>query len=801
MRDFKSLTRIGAAVAILLVLGGCDSPEERAQKHLERGQALIEAGDTVKARLEFRNALRLNGNLVGARYELARLAEEAGDLRQAFGLYRDVAEAEASNVPVRIKLAQFLLAANDLEEARTYTDAAYALAPEDPEVLATKAAVDYRVGNTALARDLARRALAIAPDLVPAHIVLISDLVVSGDLAGALISLDEVLARLPEDQALHLLRLRILSVMNDPDQVRAQLERMVELYPDQLPFREALVQFHARNDDVDAAIAGLRDLAALRDDKLEGFRALTGYIYAARGAEAARAELAAALSTAGPELRAGLALLQSEVELRDGKPAEARRLLEEVVAEFPENANDARVRLAGLALNEGNREEARRLAETVLDGDGDNVAALGIRASVLIAEHKGDEALLDIRRALNLDPQNAQLMLLEANAHERNGNMDLMRERLASAARTSDYAPEISLRYAGLLRQQNQLSAAEAVMTEAVQRNPANPALLAGLAELRLQLGDLAGAETIASRLREVEGGTGVAEQVLAASLAQQGRLVESTAALERALADPAGNESALASLVASYVRQGQVERAEALLDDLIAANPENRRAIILRAEVHLLRGETDRVPVLLQSLIDQAPDQQDGYLLLSRFHLQQGDPAQAEVVMRAGVDAAPASQPLRLLLAERLELRGAIDDAIVQYEELYRLNPDSVVVVNNLASLLAEYRETDPEAIAFASRVARRLSNTTVPHFLDTAGWVAFLNGNTEEALEKLQLAATGLPNNPLVRYHLGRVYSAVGNVELARAELEASLAIAPDFPKAESARAALAALPDTDG
>ena len=801
MRDRKPLIRLSAAVAILLVLAGCDSPEERAQKHLERGQALVQAGETVKARLEFRNALRLNSGLVDARYELARLAEEAGDLRQAFGLYRDVAEAQASNVPVRVKLAQFLMAGNELDEARGYVDAAYALAPEDPEVLATKAAVDYRLGNTALGRDLARRALAIAPDLVPAHVVLISDLVVSGDLAGALTSLDEVLARLPEDQVLHLLRLRVLSAMNDPQQVLAQLERMVALYPDQLPFREALVQFHANNDDVDAAIAGLRELAALREDRLEGLRTLTGYIYAARGADAARAELASALATAAPELRAGLGLLQSEVELRDGNPAEARRVLEEIIVAFPDNATDARLRLGALALNDGNREEARRLAEIVLDGDAENVTALGIRASVLIAEHKGDEALLDIRRALNLDPQNAQLMLLEASAHERNGNMDLMRERLASAARASDYAPQIALQYAGVLRQQNQLSAAEAVMTEAVQRNPTNPAILTGLAELRLQLGDLAGAETIASRLREIEGGSGVAEQVLAASLAQQGRLDESTAALERALADPDGSASALASLIATYVRQGQVERAEALLDELIATNAENQRAIILRAEVHLLRGETAQVPGLLQRLIDQSPDQQEGYLLLSRFYLQQGDLTQAEAVMRDGVEAVPTSQPLRLLLAERYEIRGAIDDAIVQYEELYRLNPDSVVVVNNLASLLAEYRENDPEAVAFASRVARRLSNSTVPHFLDTAGWVAFLNGNNEEALEKLQVAASGLPNNPLVRYHLGRVYSAVGNIELARAELEASLAIEPNFPKADSARAALAALPDTDG
>ena len=803
MRDLATYARLTAVLAIVATLGACDSPEERAEKHLLRGRTLVEAGEGAKARIEFRNALRLNRELTDARYELGKLAEEGGNLREAVGLYRDVADADAANLDVRIKLTQFMLLGNNLEEARRYADEAYALSPDRAEVIATKAAVDYRLGDTADAIDKARRAVEIDPDLVSAHVVLIADKVSGGDIDGALADVDAVLERIPDDQVLNLLRLRIVSAADRPDAVREQLVRMVALYPDQLEFRQALVQYHAQRGETAAAIAGLRELVGLRDDRSTAVLDLVRYVYSIQGADAARTELNDALASATDDTRRSLQLALSELEYREGNGAVARSLLDSLIAEAPgpAEAAEARLRLAGIELSEGKPAEARTLAETVLANDADNVAALAIRASVLIQDYKPEEALLDIRRALNLDPQNVQLMLLEAEAHERNGNIDLVRDRLASAARTSQYNSEISLRYAGLLRGQNQLSAAEAVLDEALRRNPADRRILAALAELRLQLGNLGGAEAIATRLREIEGGAVAADQVVAASLAQQGRIGESVAILEQSLADPDTNEGALASLVATYVRQGEIAKAETLLDDLIARNASNTRATILRAEVHLLRGQPDQARLLLQRLIDQSPNEATGYLLLSRFHIQQGDRDLAGSVMRRGVAAAPDSQPLRLQFAEYLESEGFIDDAIAQYRELYRLNPDSVIVVNNLASLLAEYYETDAEAMEFASRVVRRLNSSTVPHFQDTVGWVTFLNGDTAEALTLLRQAAEGLPNNPLVRYHLGRVLQASGDIASARAELEAALALSPEFPKAQSARDALASLPETDG
>jgi tetratricopeptide (TPR) repeat protein len=198
---------------------------------------------------------------------------------------------------------------------------------------------------------------------------------------------------------------------------------------------------------------------------------------------------------------------------------------------------------------------------------------------------------------------------------------------------------------------------------------------------------------------------------------------------------------------------------------------------------------------------VARAPQDPVSHLVLARFLVQRGDAAQGEAVLRAGIEALPRSEPIQLQLADLLERRGAMIEALEVYERLYGLNPESILVSNNYASLLAEFHEQDAEAVAKAMRIARRLRGSRVPHFQDTYAWITFLSGNSEEALRLLTEAAEALPGNPLVRYHFGRVLAAVGDAGRARSELEAALAIDPSFPKSQSAREILATLRPSNG
>ena len=783
-----------------LLLTACDSVEERIAKHHARGVELVEAGDDDKAALEFRNALQLDQDHVPSRLEAGKLYERQGDLRAAVGNYRAVTELDAQNVEARVALARLLLAGGLLDEALTFAEQALALAPDDADALAAKAGISIRLGNTDDAVADARRALEIDPDNEAAELILVAERFTAGDLDTALARIDTVLERAPENRAFNVLKLQLLASAGRNEEVVAHLEKLTGLYPDERAFARALAQTRVGTGDMVGADAALRAFAASHPDDTDAALDVVRLARQTGGVDAARVALQEFIdSAATPDdafpFRLAQVQLDYTADRRDDAKAALRSLIDS--AENEENAATARIQLARLLFSEKDIDGAAALIAEVLDADDENVEALAIRANIAIEQYRPADAIADVRRALAGNPQNVQLMLIEARAHERNGSPDLSIERLAAATRTSNFAPNVANFYVRGLLARGEISAAETVLTEVVRRNPGNRAALAQLAELRLRLEDWVGAEEVADALRALEGGgEAAAAQVVAASLSGQGRVEESIQLLENFSETSENGEAAVAGLVANYVRAGQIDRAEAFIDDILSDNPNNVRARLLRAELYVLRGSADQATEELRAVIDIAPQAPIGYVTLARLNLQQGLLDNAAAVAREGIDAVENDQVLRLLVAQIAEIEGDFDHASTEYEALYAQNPESLVAANNLVSLVAEHRYTNEESLALATRVAQRLRGSSSPEIQDTYGWVQFLNGDPEAALRSLAPAADALPNNALVRYHAGRVYAELGQTAEARAHLEAALALDANFPKADSARDALASL-----
>ncbi|MGC9418483.1 MAG: tetratricopeptide repeat protein, partial [Rhodovulum sp.] len=145
-------------------------------------------------------------------------------------------------------------------------------------------------------------------------------------------------------------------------------------------------------------------------------------------------------------------------------------------------------------------------------------------------------------------------------------------------------------------------------------------------------------------------------------------------------------------------------------------------------------------------------------------------------------------------------EQDGDVDGAIEIYETLYAQNSSSVVVANNLASLLATYRD-DAASLDRAWTIARRLRDADAPALQDTYGWILHRRGNSAEALPYLEAAAQGLPNDPLVQYHLGQAYIALDQPQDALEQFRKAVEIAGPAdtrPQIEDARVLVQSLQD---
>jgi predicted Zn-dependent protease len=195
-----------------------------------------------------------------------------------------------------------------------------------------------------------------------------------------------------------------------------------------------------------------------------------------------------------------------------------------------------------------------------------------------------------------------------------------------------------------------------------------------------------------------------------------------------------------------------------------------------LLGAVQQAANQPDQALNSFKMAIEKQPKSPLGYQALAQFYLSQHKIDQGRDVLRAGLKEQPDNVTLRLMWADILEFRQDYNGAINEYESMLAKDPGSLIVANNLASLLADYR-TDNDSLKRAQSLADRLRQSPVPQFKDTVGWVDYRTGNYKDAVPLLEQAATALPNLASVHYHLGAAYIASGESTKASAQLDLAL------------------------
>ena len=97
----------------------------------------------------------------------------------------------------------------------------------------------------------------------------------------------------------------------------------------------------------------------------------------------------------------------ADLDVHDGNFADGAQLLEKLIssATSPADANAARAKLAAMQLGRKNVPAAEALIADILCTDSHNTDALKLRASIRIDQGQLDDAIADLRQALNDQPQ------------------------------------------------------------------------------------------------------------------------------------------------------------------------------------------------------------------------------------------------------------------------------------------------------------------------------------------------------------------------------------------------------------
>jgi Tfp pilus assembly protein PilF len=403
-----------------------------------------------------------------------------------------------------------------------------------------------------------------------------------------------------------------------------------------------------------------------------------------------------------------------------------------------------------------------------------------------------EAAINTLRTALNDQPQSSELMMLLGAAYEGNGAIELAEKQYSDALRVSNFSPSVGLSYLSFLRRRGAEDRAENLLTQLAERWPQNIEILSKLAEVKLVKKDWAGAQALAEKIKILPGGITTADELLGSVLIEQDKVSQGIDLLQKAYAATPSATAPMLTLVRAYVRTKQPDKATALLQNLLQKDPANAEAYVLLGNIQAANNSSQQAIDSFRKAIEKQPSDIAGYRALAGFYLSQDNIPLAQQVIRQGLDHQPDSFDLHLLWASTLERQGDYDGAIHEYETMLPKNPGSLILANNLASVLANHK-TDKASLERAKSLAVMLQKSPVPQFKDTLGWVDYQNGDYKNAVPLLEQASVAMPNQADFHYHLGMSYIAVAELDKASEQLNIAMKESPDPELLNKIRAGL--------
>lgn len=765
---------------IALQIVGCSDSADRAQSYYQDGIKLLAQHDPQKAAIQFKNAIRLRGDMLPAWRGLAQAEEDNRHLNNLLPILQTIVKLDPQNVTTRLRLARLLLLSDAADQAAALVDTMGSTQDKNADVHAVKALISYKLRNKDRAVREAQSALDIDPGNVDALEVLAMERLDKGDPKGALSLLDKAPLKQNNSLGVRLLQIRIYEKINDFQQLEATLRSLSEMYPEQAGFHNRLIKLYIDQHRYADAENMLRAAAAAPSNNSEAGLNLVRFLYAVKGPAAARQELVSHINAGGDVFPYQLAL--ADLEFAQGNFADSSKLLESLAIDsVPGHAVAAKLKLAEMNVNKKRFDVADPpiadlLHDNSFEGVKARVDALKLRASVAMERGHPEAAIPDLREALGRQSRSPDLMLLLATAYERNGAVDLADRQYAAALSASSFNPKVGLTYVAFLQRRTKTDRAEEVLTELANRYPDNLTVLSALADVKVARGDSAGAQRISEAIRHLDNGGAVADWILGVSLAGEKKYEESIATLQNAVAESPSAAQPMTSLVRSFVLAKQTDRATSFLQTFLKSHPDNALAYVLLGSVALAANAPEQAVKNFQMAIEKQPDNSIGYRALADSYLRTNNVQAAVTTLRAGLKRQPQDFSMHSALGGALERAEDYEGAISEYESAIAQEPGSLVAANNLASILADHRN-DKASLERAYSLAASLQQSQIPQFKDTLGWISYRRGDYKAATQLLEQAATAMPDLALVHYHLGMSYAAMGQSAKAVQEFKAAL------------------------
>ncbi|MDG1462267.1 MAG: tetratricopeptide repeat protein [Gammaproteobacteria bacterium] len=788
----RRVSNIVFCLAAAWLAFACTSPEERAKVYFAEAQRLFDEGNLTKATLEAKNAIQIEPNNPQSRLLLAKILEKEGDFQGVFNNLRIAVDADPNLIEARIKLGALYTAAGMLPEAQVEIDAVLQQEPDNVDAQVLAARLLAQNGNENEAEAVLRGVLEINPAKTDALILLVG-ITVNKDPDAALVLIEQGLLVADDPRNLRVLRVEILQRLDRAAEVESEFQALINAYPDDNAFRFGLAQYLLNQGRVDDVEQLLRDIIDVDPESVAARLALVQFLASVRGPDVAQSTLSQFVNEAPETYQLQVALGRLYEAMKE--PERAIEEYEAVIAgaDKSDEGLTARNQIARILIQEDKIEEGRVYIDEVLAIDSGNIEALMMHGGLALVDGEYREAIKDFRDVLRKEPDQERAHYLLARTHLQAGDKILAKDAYRRVIEISPKNGDAVMELAQILFADKQTTEVESLLRGRLSIAPDDARASQMLIGLLVNQNQYVTAETEARRLIEINSDNGLAEYLLGAVLQVQERSDEAITYFAKALEKSPASPEALQGYTAVLIDIKGQAAAVRYLEAHIEKYPDQLYPTTLLSKVQAGSGDVQAAEQTLKSALQKNEAWLPAYTGLAS--MQADDIGKQIEIFEDGMKAIPGNQQLGLLLGTAYEREGRIEEAIEMYEGLLEQNPDMPAVVNNLAALIADFRQ-DVASLELALELleGQKLIETGNPAFVDTVGWVHYRLGNNDVAVEYLEQAVAGAGQVPILHYHLGMAYLAAGNQMRAQEELDVAVSNANnDFTGIDVARETL--------
>ena len=410
------------------------------------------------------------------------------------------------------------------------------------------------------------------------------------------------------------------------------------------------------------------------------------------------------------------------------------------------------------------------------------------------ANEQYDEAIIEYRRAIQIDPKDGDARLTLANAFLKVG---VVSDALRELFRAGDLLPNntgVQITIGSLLLASERFDDARVTADRVLRREPGNVAAHVLRGNALAHLKEFQGAMQAMQQAIAADPENAVAYIGLGAVQRARGELPEAEQAFRKALEVQPNTPDVRISFANFLLATGRINEAEQELKRAQAIDPKGVSANRALASFYVVTGRRPAAETYLQTLAANPESASWAGFTLARFYIVMGRGDDGVRILRelANKGKREISSEARLQLAAILYNRKEREEAHRLIDEVLALTPKEPRALTLKAGFLLDEEKFD-EAARVAT-LAKQNSRAAQPNIV--LGLAYSRLGKIDDAKKAFTAALNADPNSVAAQIELSRISLLAGDTVWAQKYGEQALRAAPQFPAAREAvvRAALA-------